>query len=80
MTSASLEYNLGQGDVTDVCDELEQLGCEVGGQTGLLPETNDGQPIKICEGAASQQQTISVTLFPLSPAAITTLRINKKSF
>ena len=39
--SVLLEYNYGQGEGTevwiDVCDELEQLECGVGWQTGHLP-------------------------------------------
>ena len=43
-TNVSLEYNVGQGEgpdvrIEEVSDELEQLGSEVGGQTGHPPET-----------------------------------------
>ena len=42
-----MQFGTGLGVWIDICDKLEQLGCEVGGQTGHLPETKDSQPIKI---------------------------------
>ena len=46
-----IRLQFGQGEGTDVyinvCDELEQLGCEVGGKTGQPPPPETKDPSKV---------------------------------